>query len=76
MLINIQYAAGILEMTEDEVMFENQSGNLPAHIDEEEMIWQFEMDDVLILKKERDDAQAAAELEKIVSEFPETDLEE
>jgi hypothetical protein len=55
MLIDINYAAGILEMTEDEVMFQHQSGLLPAHIEEDSMKWQFDMDDVLSLKRKLDE---------------------
>jgi hypothetical protein len=55
MLIDIKYTSDILEMTEDEVMFQHQSGFLSAYIEEDDMKWQFDMDDVLSLKRKLDE---------------------
>jgi hypothetical protein len=43
-------AAEILSLTEDELMFLQQSGRIQAGVDQDTLAWQFKLDDVLKLK--------------------------
>lgn len=55
MNISLTHAAEILSITEDEVMFLNQQNKLPAAVDQTTMKWQFDITEVLELKKKLDE---------------------
>lgn len=57
MLITLEHAAKILTHQPDEVMFMVQSGDLNAQIHDEDMTWQFEINEVLELKAKLDEAR-------------------
>jgi len=52
--ISLKQSSEILNMTEDEVMFEKQQGNIQAKVDEDTMAWVFSLNDVLKLKEQVD----------------------
>jgi len=50
MKLAINQAAEILSKTNDEVMFIVQSGGLTASVNEENITWEFDLQEVLTLK--------------------------
>jgi len=50
MNISKTQAAGILALTEDELMYLHQQGRLKAGIDQDSMQWQFDINEVLAIK--------------------------
>ena len=64
MIIDLAHASSILAMTENELMFSVQSGSLEAIINQDNMTWEFDIDQVLSLKKELDQ-------ENLMSDNPE-----
>jgi len=51
MRINVSRAAEILNKTPDELMFDVQSREIVAHINEDNLTWEFELDSILEYKK-------------------------
>ena len=54
MNILLGQAAGILSLSEDEVMYLYQQNRLKASVDQDTMKWQFEITEVLTLKETLD----------------------
>ena len=63
-LLSKKDAAGILSMTEDELMFAVQSSKIQAGIDEDSLAWTFALEDVLELKKKIEELEAQEQAEK------------
>jgi hypothetical protein len=66
MNISKTQAAGILALTEDELMYLHQQGRLKAGIDQDSMLWQFDINEVLAMKVVLD--KEAAEEAKLAEE--------
>jgi hypothetical protein len=49
--ITLQQVAGILSITEDEVMYLHQQNKLKASVNQDTMKWQFDITEVLTLKE-------------------------
>lgn len=60
-------AAEILSLTEDELMFLQQSGRIQAGVDQDTLAWTFALDDVLKLKQALDEEKQSSE-EEVESE--------
>lgn len=54
MNITLKQAADILSITDDEVMFLNQTNRIEAKVDQESMAWQFDLNEVIQLKETLD----------------------
>ena len=54
MNILLDQAAGILSLSEDEVMYLHQRNRLKASVDQDTMKWQFDITEVLSLKETLD----------------------
>jgi hypothetical protein len=65
--ISLKQAAGILAMTQDEVMFLHQSNRMKAGINQDSMNWEFDIDIVLQMKAVLD--EEAAEVKKTAEEI-------
>jgi hypothetical protein len=57
MQITLEHAAQILTHQPDQVMFMVQSGDLKSYVDDDNMEWRFELDEVLELKSKLDKAK-------------------
>jgi len=68
MMISKGQAAGILTLTEDELMYLHQQGRLKAGIDQDSMQWQFDINEVLAMKAVLDQEGAEAMLEEADSD--------
>jgi hypothetical protein len=69
MNISKTQAAGILALTEDELMYLHQQGRLKAGIDQDTMNWQFDINEVLSMKVVLDkEAAELAEEAKLAEE--------
>ena len=51
MKISLQQAADILSMSDDEVMFLKQTNRINATVDQETLVWEFDLNEVLTLKE-------------------------
>lgn len=51
MYISLSQAAGILSLTEDEVMYLHQQNKLKASVNQDNLKWQFEISEVLAVKE-------------------------
>lgn len=51
MRMTLKQASLMVDLTEDEFMYEHQQGNVTLHVNEDTMAWEVEVDDVLSLKK-------------------------
>lgn len=50
MIMTIEQATQILDLTQDEVLFYHQCDRLPATVNQDDLTWQFEFDDLIKLK--------------------------
>jgi len=55
MQISLKQASEILNLSEDEVMFNKQQGKIQASVDQDTLAWKFDFDDVIKLKDSLDE---------------------
>ena len=61
MVISLAQAAGILAIEPDEVMYLHQSNRLKASVNQDTMKWQFDINEVLEMKKVLDEEKLLEE---------------
>jgi hypothetical protein len=55
MVLSASQASGILGITEDELLFLHQTNKLEATVNQESLIWEFNLEDILKIKAQDDD---------------------
>ena len=54
MVLSASQASGILGITEDELLFLHQTNKLEATVNQESLIWEFNLEDILKIKAEEE----------------------